>query len=388
MKILLVDHAPFFGGAESFLLDLLTALDRENFTPIIVTDPRSPVLERFRATDAPVVTTRLPQINRSPFFLWRWLRAGAQLARVARQARADVIHTFTARTHLIGVVASQFSGIPLLWRICDDTLPAPILSAFARVPRCIVAVSRWITTCYPNLRFDGLVPDGVGPPGNISRASVRAELGFKPDELVVAHVGRLVRWKGQAVFLRALAQAVQAIPNLRGLIVGTWQRGDERPGPLGGGESYDRELRALATELGLSTASFERLIFGGFFREPGRAYAAADIVAHTSTLPEPFGRIVIEAMMAGRPVIAVNAGALPEIVRHGETGILTPPEDVGALADAIIALSKSEEQRAKMGNAAHARAEAEFSLAAMARRMESFYRKTAHNPKSKPKSKI
>lgn len=388
MNVLLVDHAPFFGGAESFLLDLLTALDRENFTPIIVTDPHSPVLERFRASGDAVFTTPLPQINRPPFFLWRLIRAGAQLARVACESHADLMHTFTARTHLIGVVASKFSGIPLLWRICDDTLPAPILSAFARVPRCIVAVSRWITTCYPNLRFDGLVPDGVGPPGDISRANVRAELGFKPDELVVAHVGRLVRWKGQAVFLRALAQAVPAVPNLRGLIVGTWQRGDERPGPLGGGESYYRELRALAIELSLNTPSFERLIFGGFFREPSRAYAAADIVAHTSTLPEPFGRTVIEAMMAGRPVIAAHAGALPEIVSHGETGILTPPEDVGALADAIIALSKSEEQRAKMGHAGHERAEAEFSLAAMARRMESFYRKTAHDPKFRLKSKI
>src|SRR5512142_2298794 len=112
MKVLLVDHAPFFGGAESFLLDLVSALDR-GFEPTIVTDPDSPVLERFRASGVPVLRTPLPQINRSPFFLWRLADAGTRLARVAREAHADVMHTFTARTHLIGAVASQFSGIPL-----------------------------------------------------------------------------------------------------------------------------------------------------------------------------------------------------------------------------------------------------------------------------------
>ncbi len=369
MKVLLVDHAPFFGGAESFLLDLASALDR-GFEPTIVTDPDSPVLERFRASGVPVLRTPLPQINRSPFFLWRLADAGTRLARVAREARADVMHTFTARTHLIGAVASQFSGIPLLWRICDDTLPAWTLAPFARAPRVIVGVSHWITTQYPRLRFDGLAPDGARPPSTVSRADARAELGLREDELVVSHVGRLVRWKGQDVFIRALARAVRTIPNLRGLVVGGWHAEDERPGPLGGGESYDRELRALAEQLGATVT------FTGFLREPGRVYAAADIVAHTSTLPEPFGRTVIEAMMAGKPVVAANAGALPEIVIQGETGLLTTPGDSVALANAIITLVPPD-RRAQMGDAARRRAEAEYTLESMTRRMEEFYRRAA-----------
>ncbi len=377
MHVLLVDHAPFFGGVESFLLDLLTALDRQRFSPIIVTNPRSPVLERFRASGDPVLTTALPQINRNPFFACQMIRAGAQLARVARAARADVMHTFTARTHLIGAVASRLSGIPLLWRVCDDTVPSWVLFLFARVPRCIVAESRWITTRYPNLRFNGLGPDGARPPSGISRAEARAKLGLKEEELVIAHVGRLVRWKGQAIFIRAIARAAQVVPSLRGLVVGAWHAEDDRPGPLGGGESYYCELRALAAELGLNSADFDRVVFAGFLRDPGVAYAAATLFAHTSTLPEPFGRTVIEAMMAGRPVIAANAGALPEIVIDGETGRLTPPGDVAALADAMVSLSNSEERRTKMGTAGRQRAQAEYTLDIMARRMEQFYQLAA-----------
>jgi glycosyltransferase involved in cell wall biosynthesis len=369
---LLVDHAPFFGGAESFLLDLLSALNRAEFTPSIVTEPRSPVLERLRASGAPVLTTPLPQINRNPFFLWRLVYAGARLARLARAAHADVMHSFTVRTHLIGAIASQLSGVPLLWRICDDTMPRWAGSLFGRVPRCIVAVSQYIAAYYPNLRFTGFAPDGARPPSPISRAAARAELGLRADELVVAHLGRLVRWKGQDVFIRALARVAQTIPNARGLIVGAWHAEDDKPGPLGGGETYYRELCALAEQLGAPVA------FIGFQSDPGKAYAAADIVAHTSTAPEPFGRTVIEAMIAGRPVVAANAGALPEINTPG-TGLLTLPGDANALADALVNLLSSETHRAQMGLAARARAEAEYTLAKMTRRMEQYYRLTAQS---------
>jgi glycosyltransferase involved in cell wall biosynthesis len=247
------------------------------------------------------------------------------------------------------------------------------LSWFGRIPRVIVGVSRWITTRYPRLRFDSLVPDGARPPGPVTRAEARAALGLAPDDLVVTHVGRLVRWKGQAVLIRALAQVRRTAPRARGLIVGTWNAADEAPGPLGGGEAYARKLRALAVELGLNSEESTRVIFAGFIPDPGLAYAAADVVTHTSTLPEPFGRTVIEAMMAGRPVVAANAGAQPEIVLDEQTGFLTPPGDAGALADRLARLLTDDDLRARMGAAARRRVETEYSLASTVRKMEEAY---------------
>jgi glycosyltransferase involved in cell wall biosynthesis len=318
----------------------------------------------------------LPQINHNPIFLWRLWRAGANLAQIARQTHANVLHTFTARTHLIGAVASRLSGVPLVWRIGDDTLPAWTLATFRRVPRrlVIVGVSNWIAHRYPQIPFDGLVPDGARLPLNISRKDARAELGLREDELVVAHVGRLVRWKGQDVFIRAMAQVAHTIPNIRGLIVGAWHKEDERPGALGGGASYANELRALADQLGAP------ITFTGFVRDPGVAYAAADIVAHTSKLPEPFGRITIEAMMASRPVVAANAGAQPEIVTPSETGLLTPTGDTDALTRALIELLSSETHRVVMGRNGRARAENNFSLALMTCRMQDAYQRAILSP--------
>ncbi len=368
-KVLMIDHAPIFGGAEAFLLDLVSAIDRHQFSPIIVTAPETAVLNRFLATGLPVMTTPFPRLNRSPLLFWHLLSSGLKLARLAQTAQADVMHTFTARTHLVGAIASKISGIPLLWRIGDDTLPPWLMYLFGRLPRRIVGVSHWITTCYPKLRFDGLVPDGTRPPSSISRDEARAEFGFTPDDLVVAHVGRLVRWKGQMPLIKALAEVKPIIPKVKGLIIGEWNADDTGSGLLSGGESYYNELQAKVKELGLT----DEVIFAGFVRDPWLGYAAADVFTHTSILPEPFGRVVIEAMISGCPVIAAKAGAQPEIIIDGQTGLLTSPNDHVALAQALISLLSSHEKRTTIALAGQKRAESEYTLAIMTRRMEETY---------------
>lgn len=371
--VLLVDHAPIFGGSESFLLDLASALDRRAFSPVIVSDEASPVLPMLRAGGDTVLTMPFPRLNRSAGFAWRLIQSGARLAGLAKECRADLIHTFTARTHLVGAVASKLSGIPLLWRIGDDTLHPAIMSAFGRVPRSIVGVSQWLTAQYPRLRFDGLVPDGARAPMRISREEARHELGVPRDALLVVHVGRLVRWKGQDVFIKALADAARHVPALQGIVVGTWGADDTSAGPLGGGEAYYRHLTRLAEDLGLNSAGQQRLMFSGFLRDPGLAYAAADVFVHSSTLPEPFGRTIIEAMMSGCPVIAARAGGPAEIIVHGESGLLTTPGDAGALTSALLELLQSATRRLELAEGGRRRAEAEYTLPIMTRRMEAAY---------------
>ena len=372
--VLLIDHAPFFGGAESCLVDLASSIDRREFTPIIISDTASPVLDEFRNTGDPVYATPLPRIRRTPAFAWRLASAGLRLARLAERLKADVMHTFTARTHLIGAVASRLSGIPLVWRIGDDTLPPSAMSFFGRVPRRIVGVSEWINAQYPRVAFKGIVPDGTRPAMDISRAVARRELGLAPEDRVAAHVGRLVRWKGQDVFIRAMANAVRAVPDARGIIVGSWHADDTPSGPLFGGERYYNELRALAVELGLNTSTDDRIMFTGFIRDPGMAYAAADVFAHTSILPEPFGRTIIEAMIAGCPVIASDAGGPSEILSDGASGLLTAPGDVDALSAALISVLQSPERQRALSDAGRARVNAEYTLDRMTRRMEAVYR--------------
>lgn len=366
-RVLLLDHAPIFGGAEAFLLDVLRNLDRKRYQPHITIDSSSPVVRQLQVvaneTQTPFYLTSLPRLNQNPLFIWKLWRSGRQLAMLLRSQKINILHTFTARTHLIGAVATKLSGVPLVWRICDDTLPPWLLQRFAFAPREIVSASHWLTTQYPRLRFTDLVPDGAYSPQTFTQAEARTRLGLPQDGLYIAHVGRLVRWKGQTVLLKALAQ----LPNVNGLIVGGWHSEDEIPGPLGGGKTYYDELCQL------SQSFKERVYFTGFLSQPALAYAAADIVVHTSTLPEPFGRVVIEAMFAERPVVATNAGALSEIVEDGVSGFLTPMGDSEALAITLQKLLADTNLRRQIALVGKKSASEKFSLASTLNRLCAVY---------------
>jgi glycosyltransferase involved in cell wall biosynthesis len=126
-------------------------------------------------------------------------------------------------------------------------------------------------------------------PPLISRADARRKLNLPIDTCIVTLAARIARWKGHAIFLRAFAELAPHYPQLYGLIVGGYSEADDRPGPLGGGKPYYRELLALTEELGLTG----RVTFAGHMEAIMLALTASDIVAHTSTLPEPFGRAIV-----------------------------------------------------------------------------------------------
>jgi glycosyltransferase involved in cell wall biosynthesis len=142
---------------------------------------------------------------------------------------------------------------------------------------------------------------------------------FSPDgKPLVGMFGRICRWKGQDVFLRALA----LVPGARGVIAGA---------ALFEEQAFERELHELARQLGIS----DRVTFAGHVDDAMTLMAACDVIVHCSTAPEPSGRVIAEAMFAGTPVIGSDAGGVPEFIDHGETGQLTPLNDPEALATAI-----------------------------------------------------
>jgi glycosyltransferase involved in cell wall biosynthesis len=170
-------------------------------------------------------------------------------------------------------------------------------------------------------------------------------------------VGRLIPIKGHLVLLRALAQAQARVPGLALDVAGR--------GPL------EPALKAYARELGIENA----VRFLGFVSPVQNAVEDAAIVVIPS-LGEGFGMVALEAMERGRPVIASAVGGLPEIVADGETGLVVPPADAEALAEAMVALAGDLGRAAEMGNAGRARALAEFPPERSADRIEALYRAT------------
>lgn len=332
LKVLVVDHAPIFGGVEAMIGDLVGAIDREKFALTIATDTAS----RVEFSNVDIHRLPMPRVREN----WAaMITAGLRLAKVARDA--DVMMTTTARTHAIGAVAARVSGAPLVWRLADDTFPLPLAVALSSIPKRIVAVSSFIAgRCSPSPAKTIIIPDGLPD------AQPQTELRLSENKTVAVMIARLVRWKGGAVFARAVKLA-----NVAGVIAGGE---DESEGELGG-KGLRAELAAINGEIQ----------FLGQRSDVRDILAASDIFVHASTRPEPFGRIVVQAMLAGLPVIATRAGAIPEVV--GEAGLLVPAGDVEALAEA---LKMDATTRARLGREGRERALARFELGAMTRRLE------------------
>jgi glycosyltransferase involved in cell wall biosynthesis len=188
--------------------------------------------------------------------------------------------------------------------------------------------------------------------GISARDSVSPYAGNDPRLLCV---GRLIPIKGHLVLLRALAQARARVPGIALDVAGR--------GPL------EPALKAFARELGIEDA----VRFLGFVSPIQDAIEKAAIVVVPS-LGEGFGMVALEAMERARPVVVSAVGGLPEIVAHGETGLVVPPGDAEALADAIASLAADPERAAEMGRAGRERALAEFPPDRSAARIEDLYR--------------
>jgi len=111
----------------------------------------------------------------------------------------------------------------------------------------------------------------------------------------------------------------------------------------------------------------------GFRSDIADVMSALDIVVHTSVRAEPFGRVILEGMLLGKPVVATDAGGVPEMIVDGETGFLTPPGDAAALADRLIPLLREPLLRQRIGQRAQAWARERFSLARHVADMSGIY---------------
>ncbi|NIV31233.1 MAG: glycosyltransferase [Anaerolineae bacterium] len=164
-------------------------------------------------------------------------------------------------------------------------------------------------------------------------------------------VGRLDWWKGHQYFLEAMAEVARRIPSLRGLIVGA-------PENTPRNREYYQELQCLTKSLGLDG----KVVFTGYRGDVPRLMSALDVVVLSSSAPEPFGRVVIEGMAAGKPVVATAAGGVLDIIDDGVDGLLVPCRDSRAMAETILELLSDREKAQRIGLAARRRVEEQFTV--------------------------
>jgi glycosyltransferase involved in cell wall biosynthesis len=378
--ILLLHAQDGFGADSAIHGHLMRHLDRGRFVVHVACSQGDgsgvpPALARFR--EIPGIrlrpTTFAPGFrHRSRETLLRGVRAATafpidflELAAYVRREGIRVIHgTDRPRDAVYAVALAKVTGaksvvhVHVAW---SHGYSAPAKWG-VRTADGVFSISRFVTetvvaTGTPRERvhtiLNGIDSSGWDP--QLDGLDVRREFGIPLHAPLLASVSRLFAQKGQRELLHALARVRRKQADVRLLVVGA-----DAVEVHGG--SFTQELQVLARGLGVA----DRVVFTGARSDIPRIMAACDVFALPS-FEEPFGLVFLEAMVMGRPVVAVNNGGTPEVVEHGRSGLLSPPYDVDALADNIVTLLANADLRARFGAYGRSRVLGAFTAERMAR---------------------
>jgi glycosyltransferase involved in cell wall biosynthesis len=356
IRIVYVSPTGEIGGMETNLLSELGHLDRERFTPFAVCLEDGPFAHALAAlTDQMVVLPRRRLRNAVAM-----LRTITGIARFLRTVSADVVVSENALAHLYANPAARSAGCQSVLRIGGVARRQSVVEWVAYRLRAarVIANSRFtadylsgagvpedrLVMIYRGIDRERMRPDGEA-------GQLRARLGIPAEATLIAVIGRLQRSKGQHVFLQSARHIHAECSQAMFLVVGNAQFGID--------QGFPEELRALSERLGLGG----RTVFTGFRADIANVLSIADIVVTPAIEPEGFGMTTVEAMAAGKPLVATSLGATAELVTDGETGLLVKPDDAPALADAVLRLIRDEALRVRLACAAQRTALEQFSIA-------------------------
>jgi glycosyltransferase involved in cell wall biosynthesis len=369
-RVLFLNHTAVLGGAELCLLDVATHFRATSMVALMQDGPLRGALER-RGVPTTVLERAgsLQRVRREsqlprPSAVAAVLRAARVIAPIARNY--DLIYANSQKAFIVACASSAFARRHVLWHLHDILDPR----VFSRtnievdvflanhVATHVIAnsqatadalVSRGASRDRVEVIYNGFDPSIADDVSADDIAAVRRSLGVG-DTPLLGLFGRLAPWKGQDVAVRALA-LLSDYPTLHLVIVGE---------ALFGEDAYANTVRQR-----LAAANLEqRVHFLGFRNDVPVLMRAMDIVLHTSTAPEPFGRVIVEGMLANRPVIATAGGGASEIVRAGVTAWQVPPNNPAALAAAIADVLSNPVRARTVASAGRKSALERFTLAA------------------------
>lgn len=345
-RLLFVTNALNAGGAEQFIALHLAHIDRSLFdvsVAVLHSPAGASIEEQVRKLDVPIVDLRE---GRRPD-----PRVVPRLALLLRERKIDLVQSHVAYSNVIARVAARLTGVPVvtteqttagnlerrgLDRVTRLTLPLSTGAAFISegVKQSFVTGKELFAP-----RHMRVIPNGIDI-GAVERAAVGKKaaceiLGVSPDFTIIGCAGRLVPVKGHPYLLRAFRKLQPELG--KGLP-------DTRLVLLGGG-AEEQKLRDEARSLGIS----DQVVFAGHRPDVHRLLGAFDVFAMPS-LQEGLGLAALEAAAAGIPIVASRTGGLPEIIEHEQTGLLVPPTDVDALADALARVLRDPELGRRMAS--------------------------------------
>jgi glycosyltransferase involved in cell wall biosynthesis len=372
------------GGSYYSLLYLLQGLNREKYEPIVLFCENNILIPRFeRFAERVIVHNYGPAVSSPatsladllkyvPRFIKYVLMTQKEIGKIISDVQPDLIHLSNGYDSNHGwVLASKLRGLKV---VAHDRGVRPPFSAqtriFVRLLDAIIAVS---DDYLSNIRKYNLktkrarrVYNGLDPKAftkrafNRPRADVRKALGIDDDEVLIGMIGNIIQWKGQHVFAEAAKAIIQKQHRVKGIIIGDT--------PVGA-EDYAKELREFIVNNKMAT----NFTISGFRNDIPELLNAIDIFVHASVEPEPFARVILEAMACGKPIVATNCGGTSEQIIQGESGILVPPNDPRTMAEKIEEILLDQKKANTLGEKALLRLEEKFSIKNMVDGVERIY---------------
>lgn len=365
------------GGSHISTLGLIAQLDRARFRPIVLTQQGDgAIASLFRAAGVPVgEAPPSPELGHGTRLnLVDFVRIGARVAplrRALRNLAVDIVHTNDGRTHATWAMPARSAGAKLVWhhRGSADALGqryfAPLLADR------IIAVSdyadsghRLLAKTHSDVIYSPFDTE-VRHDRHQARRMLAAELGCGPKAHLVGYSGALIDRKRPHMFVHAIALLRHTRPDLdvHGVIFGE---------PL---QVSAQDVRERAASLCVADGIH---LMG--FRTPGSRWLAACDALLVPAVDEPFGRTLIEAMLVGTPIVAARSGGNAEALRDGALGLLVPPDDPHAMADALAALFDQPVARRRFIAAARKDARGRFGMERHAQQVMAVYDRLLGHP--------
>lgn len=353
MKVLHVNTERGWSGGEAQTCYLIGGLEARGVSNVLVAQPGSEIAERMRGRGVQVVEVAMHGELDVPAIL--------RLRGIMREIRPDIVQLHTSHAHGLGWLAARLAGVRPV--VATRRMDHESNGYFERLKYHgvdhMVAISAAVrgVLLASGLGADRitLIHSSVDFPDPYPSGDLRAELGIAAEAPVIGTVAGLTERKGHAHVFAALRSIKDRHPGVRLLVAGEGPR--------------ESALRELAGELDLA----REIIFLGFRDDIPQVLNTLDVFVLAS-LKEGLGVAVLEAAWRGLPIVASNAGGIPEIVQDGATGLLVPPADSDALADGLLFMLDHPAEARAMGEAAGALVRSKFSVETMVEGYFSLYR--------------
>jgi len=359
------------GGAETSLYYLVSGLDKGKYSPTVICPKNGSLYEKLITQGICVDLIPLPA--------WRKFRSLLskssslqRLIKYANMSKIDLIHCNTIWVNNYAQKLGEKRRIPVICHLRDIIKADQVSKYSLDKVDMIIPISDAVQKPLDDAGIPSekikRVYNGVDVSLFIHGKSIlKKELGINGYLIgIVGQMNPRSQWKGQREFIQASAEVIKQRHDVWFALVG----GDDSPKTSSDHGSYINELKELTRFLGIEN----RVIFTGHRTDMPDIMASFDILVSASWA-EPFGRVIIEAMSAGKPVIATMAGGAPEIVQDKITGILVPPKNHKALAEVMLYMLQDSKMMQAMGHAGQTRAREFFSIESNVRETQLIYEK-------------